>query len=317
MLNQSGGKIICPVCGLKDDVALVDSEDFGRFLQYDCKRCGRYKITDSAKRITSEAFMMHLSSWIREKHDQNFEVPMIDTDLVKNINSITPTYNPSQKQLVLLRKLAWMTGYPGKKVKVNRKFDFVIAWASCEDEFQFYIKALSERNLINTFRGDVVEYQITTEGWNFLDEHEKISIISDQAFVAMSFDKSMDSVWENGIRVAIDKAGYKPYRVNAEPHNEKIDNKIMAEIKNSFFLVADFTEQKRGVYFEAGYALGLGIPVIWSVREDDLKNVHFDTRQYGHIVWTSESNLQEQLYVYICAIIGKKNPSKSLSHGRA
>lgn len=70
-------------------------------------------------------------------------------------------------------------------------------------------------------------------------------------------------------------------------------------------MIADVTEQKQGVYFEAGYALGLGIPVIWSCRKDDLKNVHFDTRQYNHILWESEEDYAEKLYNFICAIIGK------------
>lgn len=90
-----------------------------------------------------------------------------------------------------------------------------------------------------------------------------------------------------------------------EPHVDRIDTKIITEIKNSRFIVADVTEQKHGVYFEAGYALGLGLPVIWCVCKDHLPNVHFDTRQYNHIVWESEYDLKEQLYNFICAIIGK------------
>ncbi len=86
-----------------------------------------------------------------------------------------------------------------------------------------------------------------------------------------------------------------------------IDVKIMAEIKNSRFLVADVTQQNKGVYFEAGYALGLGLPVIWCIKEDDLKNVHFDTRQYNHITYKTEDELKEKLYDFVCAIIGKRN----------
>jgi len=101
------------------------------------------------------------------------------------------------------------------------------------------------------------------------------------------------------------EAGYKPYRVDAEPHSDRIDVKIISEIKNSRFVVADVTEQKHGVYFEAGYALGLGLPVIWCVRKTDLDKVHFDTRQYNHIVWESTDDLENQLFNFICAIIGK------------
>lgn len=82
----------------------------------------------------------------------------------------------------------------------------------------------------------------------------------------------------------------------------------MAEIRNSRFVIADTTEQNNGVYyFEAGYALGQGLPVIWSVRKDDVKNVHFDTAQYNQIRWESAPQLEEAMFNYICAIIGQRS----------
>lgn len=121
----------------------------------------------------------------------------------------------------------------------------------------------------------------------------------------MSFSENLRPIWEGPIYNAIKKAGYKPYRVDAEPHIDRIDFKIISEIKNSRFLLADVTEHKLGVYFEAGYALGLGLPVIWCVRKDELEKAHFDTRQYRHIVWESADYLEDQLYQFICEIIGK------------
>ncbi len=113
-------------------------------------------------------------------------------------------------------------------------------------------------------------------------------------------------MYEKAIKAAIEEAGYSAYRVDEEPHSDNIIFKIMAEIKNSRFLVADITEQRNGVYFEAGYALGLGLPVIWSVRRDDVDNVHFDTAQYNQIRWGSAEELKEGLFDYICAIIGQR-----------
>jgi hypothetical protein len=49
------------------------------------------------------------------------------------------------------------------------------------------------------------------------------------------------------------------------------------------------------VYFEAGYALALERIVIWSCREDHVKDLHFDTRQYPHIVWKQPQDLRCQL----------------------
>ena len=120
----------------------------------------------------------------------------------------------------------------------------------------------------------------------------------------MSFAPEMTAAWEIGIRPAIERAQYRPMRIDAQPTIDRIDVQIMAEIRRSHLVVADVTLQRPGVYFEAGYAIGLGIPVYWCVRRDELEKVHFDTRQYNHIVWESPDDLQAKLYDFIYAISG-------------
>jgi nucleoside 2-deoxyribosyltransferase len=77
--------------------------------------------------------------------------------------------------------------------------------------------------------------------------------------------------------------------------NDNINDTIMAGIRAAQVIVADVTYQRNGVYFEGGFAMGLGRHVVWMCREDDLKNVHFDTRQYRHIVWTDHQDLRTKL----------------------
>lgn len=80
---------------------------------------------------------------------------------------------------------------------------------------------------------------------------------------------------------------------------EKICDKIQVDIKKSRIVIADVTENNSGVYYEAGFAQGLGIPVIWTCRKDKISEVHFDTRQYNHILWESKEELYEKLKVRI------------------
>ncbi len=82
---------------------------------------------------------------------------------------------------------------------------------------------------------------------------------------------------------------------NKIPSDVTINDAILAAIKRSKFTIADFTGHKRGVYFEAGYALGRQQKVIYTCREDDINNAHFDTRNYAHILWKEPSDLREQL----------------------
>lgn len=108
-------------------------------------------------------------------------------------------------------------------------------------------------------------------------------------------ENRLDKAYKKGFQEAIHAAGYAPLRIDLKEHNGKICDVIIAEIRKSRFIVADFTNHRGGVYFEAGYALGLGLPVIWTCRDDDKDGLHFDTRQYNHILWTDESDLFEKL----------------------
>ena len=47
-------------------------------------------------------------------------------------------------------------------------------------------------------------------------------------------------------------------------HVENINDKMLADIRRAQFVVADFTHHPNGVYFEAGFALGLAKLVIWT-----------------------------------------------------
>ena len=102
---------------------------------------------------------------------------------------------------------------------------------------------------------------------------------------------------------------YRPFIISQKPDVNKIDDEIIAEIRRSRFLVADFTHGEKGarggVYFEAGFAQGLGIPVIYTCRYNMVDELHFDTRQYAHIVWNTPEDLRNELKNRIMARIGE------------
>ena len=125
-----------------------------------------------------------------------------------------------------------------------------------------------------------------------------------QGFVAMSFDDSLREAWISGFYPAILGAGYNPMRIDAKDYVGGITDEIMAEIRRSQFVVADYTQQKNGVYFEAGFALGLGLPVIPTCREDEIGNLHFDIKHLNTLVWNSPSDLSVGLNKRIRAVLG-------------
>jgi nucleoside 2-deoxyribosyltransferase len=99
------------------------------------------------------------------------------------------------------------------------------------------------------------------------------------------------------IKKVVSEAGYEPLLVD-ELHFDSeitINDAIIKFIKQSKFIVADFSEQKHGVYFEAGFALGLRRPVIYTCSKKDFGETHFDTNHYPHIVYNDFDELETKL----------------------
>ena len=91
--------------------------------------------------------------------------------------------------------------------------------------------------------------------------------------------------------IAIESGGYDPFRIAEADFLNPITDKIIAEIRRSRFLVADFTHGTDGargsVYYEAGFAHGLNIPVIFTAQEGT--KPHFDMSTYPHIFWNPDN----------------------------
>lgn len=123
-------------------------------------------------------------------------------------------------------------------------------------------------------------------------DSNELSMHSDsgQAFVAMWLHKSIKHVYDRAIEPAIEDAGYDSVRIDREHFTDHITVEIDTQIRQSRFIVADFTHCKDGargsVYYEAGLARGLNIPVIYTARQDI--KPHFDTATYQHIFWTRD-----------------------------
>lgn len=146
-----------------------------------------------------------------------------------------------------------------------------------------------------------------------------------QCFIAMSFDDSMLHARESGFKSAVRNAGYRPLIIDEKKDLiGRIDDAIIANIRRSRFVVADFTHRKPeisngecreidhrrtgprgGVYYEAGFAQGLGLRVIFTCHKDIVNDLHFDTRQFNHIAWNDPEDLREKLTDRIVAAIGE------------
>ena len=259
-----------------------------------------------------------LISWLVDQRRLGVECPEIDSNTI--------TIAKQRQNLSVHERADRLLQYiEDQTVEIGTYFSFtpkemltkeIAAWSESlsQEEVQYLLIYLDKQGWIelrkyppNKYTIEV-EYTLTVEGYARLAELEKTNAESTKGFVAMWFDDSTQKAWEEGIKLGIEDAGYKPVRIDEQEHNDKIDDRIIAEIRRSRFVVADFTQgedgARGGVYYEAGFAKGLGIEVIFTCREDALEHVHFDTRQYNHIVWKTPEELREGLVDCISAVIG-------------
>lgn len=184
--------------------------------------------------------------------------------------------------------------------ELNRLY-LVLFW--CEDikEFNMLLsKAVELNHLKLKFDGmSDKEYIITYDGKEFI-ENLGLDNNSNKIFMAFHFTEDMKKQFEAMIKRAVSDASdgkLEAVRVSSSTteHDIKIDDELIGMIKSSKAVIADFTGNRTAVYYEAGFAMGLGIPVIWTCKKVDIDNLSFDTRQYPHIIWENEEDLYKQV----------------------
>jgi hypothetical protein len=192
--------------------------------------------------------------------------------------------------------------------------------ASCKNQVEFVIVMEYLRNsglLVEksgrtfTENSDLetrLAFRITPKGFERVLELRKTKQKTN-AFVAMWFDKGqtiLRDAYENAIKKAIeDTTTLKALRADKEHFNTDINDWILGNAKQSAFMIADFTGNRGGVYFEAGYAMGLGVEVIFTCLDDPKhkEDLHFDTNHRNHIFWKATDDLYESLVDRIRATI--------------
>jgi hypothetical protein len=223
---------------------------------------------------------------------------------------------PEAKLDSILGYMSSHTTYDGQTIKIHGPDtdEAVAMYFANVAEWWFYFSSAVNQGLIKVEATDdfvnafdptpIYEYGLTVAGLSRLIRANE-GLDSTYCFVAMAFDNELNTTYTNAIEPAIIKTGFTPLRVD-KVHiqtDRTINDEIIAGIKKSKFVIADFTNHKNGVYFEAGYALGRGQRVIYTCREDEMNKAHFDIRNYQHIVWTDIDDFREKLINKIEAFI--------------
>lgn len=315
----------CPIWGKPYDATGSDRVD-GTILINSDRAGGEYVIGESAwlnLGNLEDVQKMRLTTRLVDLILQGTVTPKVTPELIEDAKN-KPPLPVHERAERLLRYLARKSGNIGDELDIGDDRDPLcqgsMAWSESTgwEEVLFLAQYLQERGWINGDIGNTLGavgwIQVSIEGYSHISDlaSERDSA---QCFVAMWFGEEVNDLYHQGIKPAIEAAGYTSMRIDEKPHANKIDDEIIAEIRRSRFLVADFTHgddgARGGVYYEAGFAHGLNLPVIFTCREDMVDNLHFDTRQYNHILWEDENldEFRKDLTNRIEALIGE-GPNK-------
>jgi hypothetical protein len=191
-----------------------------------------------------------------------------------------------------------------------------LLFASTPEEALYHASALTD---LGRLAGGPSAYtfHVTPVGWDRFDQLTRGSSSPENpVFVAMWFGVSdkkepgdmttedMTGTYMEGIKPAVERAGYRVSRVDLEEFNESIMDKVFGLIRAAPFVVADLTGSRNGVYLEAGFARGLGLQVIHTCAQAHKDRVHFDVRHLNLILWKDTGDLGERLYHRIRGTMG-------------
>ncbi len=267
-----------------------------------CRICGTYEISELATDLLrgSPDLMPGLSAYVRNANLRD-ETPVLSTDTWEAYAKRHRNTPVAAKLDRLLKHLEKQTKHRGSKVGVDGSKDYPLFDAATSSEVGYLLSGLVNRGDLDELSGG--NHVITPAGWDRLTPPGGRGEPG-ACFVAMASDPKLSPLYDECIQPVVSGLGFTVIRVDRVEHNGNINDLIIAELRRCQFLIADFTFQRYGVYFEAGYAMALGREVVFTCRADEFtKGVHFDTRPYNHIRWTEPSDLKDPLRSRILATV--------------
>ena len=119
-------------------------------------------------------------------------------------------------------------------------------------------------NISFQFSG-VGEINLTIAGWEEYEAEKRGQFSGSHCFIAMQFgDPDLDDFVRDVVKPAVKQGiGYDLVDMRDIARARVIDNIMRVRIRDATFVIVDLTHDNRGAYWEAGYAEGMGKPVVY------------------------------------------------------
>lgn len=296
MADQTG----CVVCKSASCMRIGTVDDRTR---YECEVCGRYDASGTALEDGLDTQHDHLTSIqravlshrIREANDARLETPLLTTYELEDViaNGRLPT--PAQQALNIIRMVGERVAESGKPID-NLPLSFHAAVGSPNRNFAMSIarQLMQGGQLIAIKAGDmgspdeIIRADLTLAGWERYEAEQHGQLSGNYGFIALKFgDEVLDPFMANVIKPAAAALGFELVDMRDVAQAGIIDNVMRARIRDAAFVLVDLTHANEGAYWEAGYAEGLGKPVLYLCNKQifEEKGTHFDTNHCTTVLW--------------------------------
>lgn len=278
-LNESGVSKILSCSGLSyDKVLLVGIGPLFPFT---------YRKLDQLARDTIEALAVNAPdahSFAMTIHGSNLGLDLAEC-LKTQILGFASALRRIEKPISLKRILI---------VERNPTFAYILS--------EFLAEFSSNNPDVLTRKGEGYSLSVRIENIK-VEEARYASLEKPTIFVAMPFSKEFRNVYDYGIRLPVFNVGRKPVRIDEEHFTGLIIEQIKEQIRTSELIIADMTGSNPNVFFEVGFAEGVGIKTVLICQ--NTKDLPFDVKGVANIVYNPEHirQLEEDMETHLRAIL--------------
>ena len=323
----------CPVCKsyyynpgfYHDFVEIFNREEYEQMSLVEKQNKIYYEFQENRHKLSGYFFEVHerFGGMEKAKEYEKLYLPLCRYRDILKSPLIPDDFDYQAKIKKFLRYLSFKTKTIGDRIHIhdnNSNYLRPVFYAKTENEVSMYVRKCIDNGFIDgecikfiTIQTGQTElhaplgFSLTLEGLDYIREEDPES---KDIFVAMAFKQEMYDIFnKRQFRDDIEKAtgGYRISIISEREHNQSIDDEIIAAIKQSKAVIADLTHGNQGAYYEAGYAHGKDMEVIFTCRkkefDDERKRPHFDINHRNFIVWKDPEDLKQKLINRINATI--------------
>jgi hypothetical protein len=286
----------CPICLSQTTVEEIPDKIIYRV---NCLRCGKYELTDEAltmfDRSDESTKVLSVSFWIRHHQSEKGRVQIYLDTMRRLLVPFTPV-KPREQANNLLLWIGDQLSKPDDEIDVLLDNLIAVIGAYDSNGVDYIYRFLKDEgvfnsaNVVHTQEGSFLGATLSFKGWDRYYELQRTNKDSLLAFMAMKYgDEILDKIYNDVIIKAVNETGFEIRKLDDVKRAGLIDDKLKVEIRRSKFLIADLTHDNNGSYWEAGFAEGLDMDVIYICEEskfnDKTKTTHFDTNHHLTVPW--------------------------------